>query len=102
MGVLPVIAHPVTKYETVYTAMKNLQEILHYLDQSHLPVTCDKGIYQITWEIQLNHSEEFTDLVLCMGSFHMAKIALGCPRKYIKGSSAGYILVESCLFCDLV
>ena len=40
---LPVIPHPVTQYNTVYTAMTNLLDILHQLDQSYLSITCDEG-----------------------------------------------------------
>lgn len=33
-----------------------------------------------------------------MGSFHMAKVALGCLGKFLKGSGAESILVESTVF----
>ena len=33
-----------------------------------------------------------------MGSFHMTKVALGCIGKYLKGSGAQTILVESTVF----
>lgn len=98
VGFLPVLPSPVTQYETVYTAMRNLQEILQYLDQSQLAVTCDEGVYRIAREIQLHRPEEFKDIVLCMGSFHMAKVVLGCLGKYLKGSGAESILIESSVF----
>ena len=41
---LPILPYPVTQYDTVYTAMKNLQGVLCNIDQLVLPVTCDEGI----------------------------------------------------------
>lgn len=42
--------------------------------------------------------DKFKNIVLSMGSFHMAKVALGCLGNYLKGSGAEYILTESCVF----
>ena len=95
---LPVLPYPITQFDVVYTAMKNLQRILTYLDQHELPVTCDEGVFRIAREIQLIRPEEFNDIVLCLGSFHMTKIALGCLGKYLKGSGAENILIESGIF----
>ena len=89
---LPVLPYPVTRYDVLYTALKNLQCILRSLDQTVIPVTCDEGVYRIAREIQLLRPDEFKNVVLCMGSFHMAKVALGCIGKYLKGSGAESIL----------
>ena len=98
VGFLPVLPYPVTQYDTVYTALNNFKGILQHLDQPKLPVTCDEGVCHITREIQLIRPEEFQDIVLCMGSFHMAKVALGCVGKYLKGSGVESILLESGTF----
>lgn len=95
---LPVIPFPVTEHQTVYTAMKNLQDVNSHLQQSHLVVYCDEGVYRIAREIQLGRQEEFKDLVLCLGSFHMAKVVLRCLGKYLKGSGAENIWIESGMF----
>ena len=102
VGFLPVLPYPVTQYDTVYTALNNFKGILQHLDQPKLPVTCDEGVYHIALEIQLIHPEEFQDIVLCMGSFHMVKVALRCVGKYLKGSGAESILLESGTFGVLV
>ena len=98
VGFLPVLPYPVTQYDTVYTAMRNFNGILQHMDQPKLPVTCDEGVYHIAREIQLIRPKEFQNIVLCMGSFHMAKVALGCVGKYLKGSGAENIFVESEIF----
>jgi hypothetical protein len=38
------------------------------------------------------------DIMLCMGSFHMAKVTIGCLGKYLKGNGADTIFVESGTF----
>ena len=42
---LPIIPSPVTDHQTVYTALKNVQDILKQLSQTHLAVTSDEGVY---------------------------------------------------------
>ncbi len=95
---LPVLPYPVTKYGTVFTALKNFQDIVSRLEQSHLPVTCDEGVYHIALEIIMNKPSVFNNLVLCLGSFHLIKVVLGAIGKYIDGSGANTILVESGVF----
>ena len=41
VGFLPYISHPVTNYDTVYTARHNFVELLEQLNQKSLPVTCN-------------------------------------------------------------
>ena len=95
---LPILTYPVNQYDIVYTVMKNLQDGLCNIDQLVLPVTCDEGIYHIAREIQLIRPDEFSNIILCLGSFQMAKVVLGCLGKYLKESGAENILVESCVF----
>ena len=82
VGFLPVIPSPVTDHQTVYTALKNFQDILKQLSQTHLAVTCDEGVYHIAKELTMVNATEFENIVLCLGSFHMTKIFLGCLGKY--------------------
>jgi len=42
--------------------------------------------------------EEFADLTLCLGSFHLLKIYLGCVVKYLRGSDAESIWIENEIF----
>ena len=63
---LPVLPYPVTQYDTLYTAMKNLQGILVCLEQHKLPVTCDEGVFHIARTIQLIRPEEFSNTVLSL------------------------------------
>ena len=98
VGFLPVIPHPVTDYKTGYSALRNFQSILSQLEQDHMPITCDEGVYHIAREIMLDHPEEFKNLVLCMGSFHMMKKVLACFGKYLNGSGARQIWTETGIY----
>lgn len=95
---LPLLPFPVTEYSTVYTELKNFNVMLSALNQTNLPVACDEGVYRIAREIQLLRPDEFKNIVLCMGSFHMTKVALGCIGKFLKDSGAQTIFVESTMF----
>ena len=98
IGFLPVLPHPVTEFATVYTALKNFQNILSQLDQIHLPLVCDEGVYHIAREIIMSKPFEFGNVVLCLCSFHMIKAVMGAIGKFINGSGAETILVESKVF----
>ncbi len=102
VGFLPVLPSPVTKANTVYTALKNIQGVLKPLKQNAIAVTCDEGVYHIAREIQLNRPYEFSNIVLCLGSFHMIKIVLGCMGKYVEGSGVETALVENEIFGENV
>ena len=54
-----------------------------------------KGVYHVAREIQLICPNEITNIILCLESFHMAKVALYCLGKYLRGSGAENILTES-------
>ena len=96
--VLPVIPSPVTDHQTIKTALKNFQDILKHLSQTHFAVTCDEGVYHIAREITMGNATEFENIALCLGSFHMANIFLGCLRKYLQNNYAESIRIENSVF----
>ena len=98
IGFMPVLPHPITDEETVYTALKNFQGILKQLKQSKIPVTCDEGVYRIAREIMLNKPEEFENIVLYLGSFHLIKVYCACIGKYLDGGGAETIFVDKSIF----
>ena len=67
--VLPVIPCPVTDHQTLFTALKNFQDILKQLSQTYLAVTCDEGVYHVAREITMGNATEFENIVLCLGLF---------------------------------
>ena len=65
VGFLPFIPRPVTKYSTMYTAMKNFVSLNVQLKQKTLPVFNDEGVFRIILDIFLNNLDVFKDLLLC-------------------------------------
>ena len=94
----PLIPHPITNIETVYTSLKNLkyeaQRVLHFT----LPVACDEGVYSLVVQIWLEKPEFFQDIFPMLGTFHMAKAALICAVKYARGSGIEDAFIETQIF----
>ena len=65
VGSLLYLPHPVTEYDTVYTALKNFLKVLEQLDQKSLPVICDEGVYSLVANIVLQRAKEFKRLFPC-------------------------------------
>ena len=98
VGFLPILPHPVTKDETVYTSLINFKNVLNQLTQSQIAVFCDEGVYHIAREITLQRPDEFSGIVLCLGSFHMIKAFLACIGKYLSGSGCRTIWTQNKVF----
>jgi len=95
---LPVLPHPVTKYETVLKSLQNFSNILYQLQQDNMAIFCDEGVYHIAREILLKRPDEFKGLTLCLGSFHLIKTYLACIGKYLPGSGCQSIWIENKIF----
>ena len=63
-----------------------------------MAIACDEVVYRISREIVLLKSHEFSNVVLCIGSFHMIKVVMGCIGKYLDGSGAEQIGTENRIF----
>ena len=98
VGFLPILPHPVTQYETVYTSLINFKHVLNQVTQSQMAVYCDEGVYHIAREITLQRPDECSGIVLCSGSFHMIKAFLACIGKYLSGSGCRIIWTQNKVF----
>ena len=47
IGFTPIIPYPATEYDTIYTCMKNFQDILLQMNLKEGPLWCDEGVYRI-------------------------------------------------------
>ena len=94
----PILPYPVTQYDTIYTGMKNFQDILKQPELPYGPLWCDQGVYRIAKETQLLKSDEFDNIVVGLGGFHTEKVVLACIGKYLEGSGAEEILVQTGCF----
>ena len=97
IGFLPILPHPVTKYETLYTSLINFKNVLNQLTQSQIAVFCD-GVYHIVKLFHAQRPDEFSGIVLCLGSFHMIKAFLARIGKYLSGSGCRTIWTQNTVF----
>ena len=93
IGFLPVIPHLVTDCSTVYSALRNFEDVRKQLGEQSFTVISDKGVYQVIMDIILSHPSKFPNLFPMMGIFHMTKVALQSAGKYLKGSGIDIALI---------
>ena len=56
---------------------------------------CDEGVYHIAREIQLLSPDSFDNVFLGLGGFHMEKVITVCFGKYLKGTGADKVLINT-------
>ena len=94
----PIIPHPATEYDTIFTCMRNFQDVLLQIDLEYGPLWCDEGIYRIAKELQLLNPSLFSNIFLGIGGFHMEKILISCCGSYLKECGVENVFVESVVF----
>lgn len=75
--------------------MCNFVDIHSQLDQKYFPLFCDEGVFCIAKHIQLIKPEQFKNLVLMIGTFHMVKVFCTCIGKYLDESGIDSIFIET-------
>ena len=67
----PIIPYPATEYDTIFTAMRNFQDVLRQKNQEYGPLWSDEGVYRVAKEIQLLiNPPEFNNIFLGLGGFN--------------------------------
>ena len=69
---LPVIAAAPTDLSTEYVMLKRSMAVAHKLQQENVLITLHQAIYSKAQEIVCKHQNEFQNITLRMGSFHIA------------------------------
>ncbi|CAB4011741.1 Hypothetical predicted protein [Paramuricea clavata] len=72
----PILPYPATTYDAILTTMINFQDALKQKGDSYGGLWADEGVYRIAKEIQLLKPEQFNNIFLGLGGFHMEKIVL--------------------------
>ena len=81
----PIIPHPETQFDNIFTYMKNFYVLL----QKNIPygrLWSDEGVYKIAKEKQLLRPQEIDNIFLGLGGFHMEKVVLACLGSFLKES----------------
>ena len=59
----PILPHPSTEYDTIYTCMVNFKDVLKQKRLPYGPLWCDEGVYKIAKELQLLNEKEFRNIL---------------------------------------
>ena len=94
VGYCPMIDRNSTEYSTIYTVLKHAQKVTSALWQQDTVLTFDLLIYMRAKQIQWRYPEEFTNVIIRMGGFHIALNYLGLMGKYLD-SGLDDLLIES-------
>ena len=71
--------------------MKSIEK----LGLEHTVVTQDQAIYEISYTLRKENPEDFPNLILRLGGFHLLMHYLGSVGKFVTGSGLKDILVQS-------
>ena len=94
---IPIIPSPATEADTIYTCMKDFQDVLIQKNLAYGSLWSDEGVYRIAKEIQLLNPEEFTNIFLdwktsIIGQFLKES---GIEEIFIKNEIFGINVVKS-------
>ena len=99
----PILPYPATTYDAVLTTMINFQDALTQKGDTYGALWADEGVYRIAKEIQLVKPDNFSNIFLGLGGFHMEKILLACLGAYLEPSGMFAVLVETeCYGTDVI
>ena len=62
------------------------------------PLWCDEGVYSIAKELQLLNRNQFENIFLGLGGFHMEKVLIACCGLYIENMGMENVFVENEIF----
>ena len=91
----PIIPYPATEFDTIFTCMKNFQDVLLQRKQEYGPLWCDEGVYRIAKKLQLLNPDTFGNIFLGLGGFHMEKVLIACCGSFLKETGIDVVLVEN-------
>ena len=94
----PIISHPATEYDTIFTCTLNFQDVLSQRNQEYGPLWCDKGVYRIAKKLQLLNPSKFTNIFLGLDGFHFEKVLIGCCGAYLSETGIQSVLVQNEVF----
>lgn len=98
LSFIPVLPYKSTSMDSIYTTMKNFQDVLKQRNEEYGALWCDEGVYCIAKEVQLLRPEEFANIWLGMGPFHWTKILVAGMGKFLEHSGITKALYKSGAF----
>lgn len=98
IGYCPMITASPAEYSVVYTVMKQVQFMMAILGNQYSVIMFDLAIYVKAKEIQQRNHNEFSNIVIRLGGFHIALNYLAVLGKCFQDSGIEDLLIESGLY----
>ena len=95
IGYCPMIDGSSDYFSTIYTVLKHAQKISAAMGQPDTVITFDQAIYSKAKEIQWRFPNEFSNVVVRMGGFHIVLNILSLLGKKFADSGLDDLLIES-------
>ena len=95
VGYCPMVNGSSNDYSIIYTVLKHAQKISATMGQADTVITFDLAIYSKAKEIQWRFPDEFADVVVRLGGFHIALNFLSLLGKKFADSGLDDLLIES-------
>ena len=94
----PIIPLPTTEYDTIFTCMKNFQDVLQQRHLNYGPFWCYEGVYRTAKELKLLNPSLFANIFIGLGGFHTEKILISCCGSYLQECGIGSVFAENEIF----
>ncbi|KAK3710252.1 hypothetical protein QZH41_006783 [Actinostola sp. cb2023] len=95
IGYCPFIHGSSAEFSTIYTVLKHAQKVSDSIGQVDTVITFDLAIYMKAKQIQWRSPDEFSNVVIRMGGFHIALNFLLLLGKKYSNSGLDDLLIES-------
>ena len=95
LGYCPFLQDPPTNPDVVKKALKLCMKSSEKLGLKRTVVTQDQAMYEISYTLCKENPEDFPNLILRLGGFHLLMNYLGSVGKFMTGSGLNDILVQS-------
>ena len=92
---VPILPYVATEMDTIFIRMINFQDVLKQKNVMSGALWSDEGVYAIAKEIQMLKPDQFGNIFLGMGLFHMEKIVIACLGKFLGCIGIDLALIET-------
>ncbi|KAG0715583.1 hypothetical protein GWK47_011631 [Chionoecetes opilio] len=100
VGYLPIIPAPAHEMDTIATVLMRCQAIVKFLGQDTVVVTFDEAVYCKAKELLWHNPEQFGNVTVRLGGFHIGMNYLKALGQHFKDSGLADILSESGVYTE--
>lgn len=95
---LPTLLEAVTLYSTMYALMCHTLNVVTSQNLPEFASFCDHAVYCVARTIKFFKKNKFKNVVNVLSNFYTTKNIMVCTGKYLEGSEAEHVLIETDIF----